>query len=157
MEKARSSKSGRFVETDYSPYIGKTFNCCTLIKVFRKGTNKRAIVRCIHCGKEKEINANTIFNNPERFCSCDCLGNHKKYIKRMRKKYYDESYKNARNTSGWTGIVHITKSHGRPVNIWRATVCHNNIKYYCGEFHNKKDAVIARREFIKKKGWLNEK
>lgn len=154
MKKKRSKETGRFINTDYSSYIGKVFNCCEIIDVFSTKTRKVAKIKCIHCGKEKEINANAIFK--DRDTSCVCQEKQLEAVKIDNQQLLNNEKLRSSNTTGCTNVTHVTKSHGRAVNFYRVTIRHNKVTYYVGEFKNKTDAINARELFIKERGWRDE-
>lgn len=156
MKKCRDKRTGQWVATDYTPYIGKTFEHCTLIDVRYIGKRKVAILKCNHCGKTKRVNAVVIFNETKRFCSCECLGVREKGKKKDRKDLLSDKKLRKTNTSGITNVYHITKSHGKPCDRWEISIIHDKKHYYIGSGKTKDEAMEKRRRFIIEKGWLDE-
>lgn len=153
MKKQRDSKTGRFIPTDYSKYIGKIFGCCKLLKVFSYKTTKRADVQCIHCGKVKTIGASYLFTQVNRYCSCECLDNQRQAIDELSNKYLNDEKLISSNKTGVMEIAHCKARRTRKKDYYTVSIQKDNKRYYVGEFTDLGDAIEARYKFIQKMGW----
>lgn len=149
----------------YRSLIGRKIGKLTVIELDHV-KNKKTYWKCkCECGNYDVVSKSNLVTNQVHSCGCSYL----KLLENNRSKMISENTNisrissdklNKNNKSGVKG-VHFDASSKK----WKATISFKNKMYYLGRYHNKEDAIKARKEaeeklhknFLREKGLIDEK
>lgn len=139
-----------YSEEELHDFENKVFNQQKILNIYKRSKyglpQLFAHTKCTKCGKEKRVLLSNLVNDPDKYGSCRCSRNNQEGRARKIVRLYKGTEKLPTNTSGYTGVYHLTTYNGHPCDKWRAVIEIDGEKQFLGDFDTRKEAVLARKK-----------